>query len=444
MENNKEIINKEEKEDIIKDDKKESETSNDITEKDFNELNNDISKLLIEMKKEKDCENENFEEDEKELNDYNNVFSSNTISTCSMDYFDNSNNDQTVNKSKIINNNNNNNNYENNLETINMLNSFNSIQNETKFDSEKNINNNNKNIINNLDNNNRINNFCYNNIFNNDNNNYINDNKLNNIDNNGFFYNNNKEIINNQNYMNNYMCNINNKYANNNNSLKNNNGINLNNNINIINNNYNYINFQILNYKNYITSFSSCSADKNKTDSPKNLINLDNVLKGQDKRTTIIMRNIPNQYTISKLLREINKKFYHKYDVVYLPKNLMNNINYGYAFVNFIDYMHLVFFCDLFEGKKWNCINCNKRCQLAYSKYQGKDELLNYIHKTLGIESDFNTNDNLKNSFFINDSDKYVNPPIEIPIKYFIHFKTYYPFSLCHSKNDKIFIIDKF
>ena len=454
MEKDKEKLNMEEKEDITKKDKKESETNNDITEEDYNELNNDISKMLIEMKKEKDSENDNLEEDDKELNNYDlDFFSSNTISTCSMDFFDQTNNDKIENKSNSIINNNNP--FEKKIENLNMINPYNSIQNDIKFDSDKKVNNN---TNNNLDNNNNNKNIFYNNnLDNNDNNNFmniyknvnnnninINENIVNNIDNNNLIFNN-KESLSNHNLMNNYLFNnINNKFVNNI-SIESNNGTNLNKNINLNNNIYNFFNTHNLHYNKYF-SFSSFSAEKNLTniDTPNNIIHIDNILKGKDKRTTIIMRNIPYPYMISKLLREINKKFYHKYDVVYLPKNNNNNTNFGFAFINFIDYMHLVFFCDLFEGKKWNCINCNKRCQLAYSKFQGKNELLNYIHKKLGINSDFNTNDNLKNSFFINDSDKYAKPPIELPIKYFISFKTYYPYSLCHSKNDKIFVVDKF
>jgi hypothetical protein len=247
----------------------------------------------------------------------------------------------------------------------------------------------------------------------------------------------------NSNYLNNYF--INNKNSNYN-MNKNTNNINQNlgiNNFFEINKNFNN-----LNYQNIFTPSSSFSVGKNKNgvnvDSPKYFIHVENILQGKDKRTTVIIRNIPMSYSISKLLRDLNKKFYHKFDVVYLPKDNMSNTNLGFGFINFIDYMHLVYFYDLFEGKKWNCINHNKRCKLAYSKYQGKDKLMEYIHKKLGIETPFDIKDNLKNSFFINDEEKYAKPLIEIPLKYFDSFKKHYPYSLYHSKNDKIFIVDKY
>ena len=111
------------------------------------------------------------------------------------------------------------------------------------------------------------------------------------------------------------------------------------------------------------------------------MINLDNILKGKDKRTTLIIRNIPIRYSISILIKELNNKFYRKFDVVYLPKDYTNDFNLGFGFINFIEPIHLVAFCYKYEGKKWNCFNSHKRCQLAYSKYQGKNDLIKYIYK---------------------------------------------------------------
>ena len=67
------------------------------------------------------------------------------------------------------------------------------------------------------------------------------------------------------------------------------------------------------------------------------------------------------QYTITLLLQEINKNYYRKYDVVYLPQDFINNSNLGFGFINFLDHMYLVMFYEEFVGKKWNCFNSNKR-----------------------------------------------------------------------------------
>ena len=54
-------------------------------------------------------------------------------------------------------------------------------------------------------------------------------------------------------------------------------------------------------------------------DIANNIINIDNIISNKDKRTTLIIRNIPNKYTIALLLMELNINFKNKFDVIYLP-----------------------------------------------------------------------------------------------------------------------------
>ena len=337
----------------------------------------------------------------------------------------------------INNDNNNNNNALKNFINNNINNNDLNIQdkNQSNINNINFINNNNNIKMNNMNNNAFLNNI--NNSINNINGINLNGNLLNNLNNINILNYNNNQILNNN------MNNINQNY----NIIMNNNA-----NINNINQNYNLMinnNGNINNNQNkYFCSMSEGSiphhSNKDNVDSPKNIIHIENILKSKDKRTTLIIRNIPNRYTISLLLQEINKNYYRKYDVVYLPQDYINNSNLGFGFINFLDHMYLIMFYEEFVGKKWNCFNSNKRCQLAYSKYQGKNELTKYIHKKLGISSHYNSNENLKKSFFINNEDRYPRPLIEIPIKYYKSFHSYYPFSLCHIKDDKIFVVDKY
>ena len=337
----------------------------------------------------------------------------------------------------INNDNNNNNNALKNFINNNINNNDLNIQdkNQSNINNINFINNNNNIKMNNMNNNAFLNNI--NNSINNINGINLNRNLLNNLNNINILNYNNNQILNNN------MNNINQNY----NIIMNNNA-----NINNINQNYNLMinnNGNINNNQNkYFCSMSEGSiphhSNKDNVDSPKNIIHIENILKGKDKRTTLIIRNIPNRYTISLLLQEINKNYYRKYDVVYLPQDYINNSNLGFGFINFLDHMYLIMFYEEFVGKKWNCFNSNKRCQLAYSKYQGKNELTKYIHKKLGISSHYNSNENLKKSFFINNEDRYPRPLIEIPIKYYKSFHSYYPFSLCHIKDDKIFVVEKY
>lgn len=48
-------------------------------------------------------------------------------------------------------------------------------------------------------------------------------------------------------------------------------------------------------------------------------INLENIISGKDKRTTIMLRNIPNKYTLCNLVEEINQVYLGKIDYINLP-----------------------------------------------------------------------------------------------------------------------------
>ena len=207
-------------------------------------------------------------------------------------------------------------------------------------------------------------------------------------------------------------------------------------NINIFNNNNPFLNQTI--------SERSLTGQYN-IDNPYNIINLDNIIKNIDKRTTLIIRNIPNKYTIPLLLIELNEDFRGKFDTIYLPQDKIRDSNLGFGFINFINPFHLILFYEKFMGKKWNFFNSQKKCFLAYSNYQGKNDLVNYILKKLGIKDFYQNNilnEKLRKSIYINDV-KNIKVPIEIPIKYQIKFLNYNPFSLYYQKDDKVFIVEK-
>ena len=112
-------------------------------------------------------------------------------------------------------------------------------------------------------------------------------------------------------------------------------------------------------------------------------INIDNILKGIDTRTTVMIRHIPNKYSYKNLLEEINIVCKDKYDFFYLPQDSENNCNLGYAFINFINPLHIVYFYNIFKSRKWLLFNSFKECDLTFGKYQGKNELTSNIEKNM-------------------------------------------------------------
>ena len=56
---------------------------------------------------------------------------------------------------------------------------------------------------------------------------------------------------------------------------------------------------------------------------------------GEDARTTVMIRNIPNKYSQKVLLATLDEAgFYGQYDFFYLPIDFKNGCNVGYAFLN--------------------------------------------------------------------------------------------------------------
>ena len=125
-------------------------------------------------------------------------------------------------------------------------------------------------------------------------------------------------------------------------------------------------------------------------DIKKNIINLMDIFLCKDLRTTLMIKNIPNKYTISSFLDEINTYFKFTYDIFYLPIDYVNKCNLGFAFINFVEPFHIILFHELYSGKKWKKFNSEKICELLYAKYQGKKELIGHFEKgkVLSFESE--------------------------------------------------------
>ena len=153
-----------------------------------------------------------------------------------------------------------------------------------------------------------------------------------------------------------------------------------------------------------------------------NKIDIDLIIQGKDRRTTIMIKNIPNKYTINTFLDEINIDFKNKYDVFYLPIDYGNKCNLGFAFINFVDSFHIINFYDMYRGKKWKRFNSEKTCELLYAKKQGKKDLISHFEK--GKVLSFDSED--KRPLILPTPNPL--PNIVIPIKYYEKFKKFYPY----------------
>ena len=62
--------------------------------------------------------------------------------------------------------------------------------------------------------------------------------------------------------------------------------------------------------------------------------NIDRIIRGDDSRTTLMIKNIPSKYTSMMLLLAIDEHCQGIYDFIYLPIDFKNKCNVGYVFIN--------------------------------------------------------------------------------------------------------------
>jgi len=85
-------------------------------------------------------------------------------------------------------------------------------------------------------------------------------------------------------------------------------------------------------------------------------------------RTTVMMRNLPNNYTRSMLLDMLDSEgFSGLYDFVYLPIDFGRKANLGYAFVNLVSAEHVDAFWHAFDGFVRWVLPTAKVCEVSWS-----------------------------------------------------------------------------
>ena len=144
-------------------------------------------------------------------------------------------------------------------------------------------------------------------------------------------------------------------------------------------------NYKNNSYENRISinkNFNSIDGNKNSiNEKEKNfepIVNIKKVISLEDKRTTIMIKNIPNKFTRELLLNTIDQHFKDTYDLFILPTDGSRNKNFGYSFINFTSSYFIPYFYFMFNNKKWSSTNSKKICEITYSKVQGRANLISY------------------------------------------------------------------
>lgn len=113
----------------------------------------------------------------------------------------------------------------------------------------------------------------------------------------------------------------------------------------------------------------------------KYVINLLDIKTDKEKRTTVRMMNIPSYFRPLDLAKKIDEKFGIRperqnriYDFIYIPlsnNKKRENINAGYAFINFVSPKHILKFYSYFNGKKLKLKTSEKVCTITFASRQG-------------------------------------------------------------------------
>jgi hypothetical protein len=117
-------------------------------------------------------------------------------------------------------------------------------------------------------------------------------------------------------------------------------------------------------------------------------LDVDKISRGEDTRTTLMIKNIPNKYTSKMLLAAIDEQHGGTYDFLYLPIDFKNKCNVGYAFINMTSPSHIIHFYQGFNGKKWEKFNSEKVASLAYARIQGKAALVAHFQNSSLMNED--------------------------------------------------------
>ena len=186
-----------------------------------------------------------------------------------------------------------------------------------------------------------------------------------------------------------------------------------------------------INNKNFVNNKSNNINNKGNLKGEKQFLNLDDIVNGKDTRTTVMIRNIPIKYT-DQILTEALSEFNGKYDCLYMPYDYEKNGNKGYAFINFVNPLHILYFYEKFNGKKWVHFESSKICELNCAHFQGINEIQKHAKNYKGQKK--------PNYYSINESENLI-----IPLKYLPKLQKRFPkMKYIEKKEQNIFTVISF
>ena len=124
--------------------------------------------------------------------------------------------------------------------------------------------------------------------------------------------------------------------------------------------------------------------DTKKEKNKQNLINLEDIKSGKEKRTVVRLNPIPPNYSsfdvsklIDKYLNIENGKKQRIYRALYTPLCKVIGKNLGYCFIMMVKPEYVIQFYKTFNGRIFGKKKCKKECNVIWADIQGEDFLKN-------------------------------------------------------------------
>ncbi|KAK8814157.1 hypothetical protein WA158_008019 [Blastocystis sp. Blastoise] len=99
---------------------------------------------------------------------------------------------------------------------------------------------------------------------------------------------------------------------------------------------------------------------------------IQDLLNGTEKRTVVMIRNIPNRYKNVDLQTVFDTTAKNLYKIIYLPQDAKTTKNLGYAFIRFYTTTALADTMMVRQGQRWPNSNSQKRCMFYFAQFQEK------------------------------------------------------------------------
>ena len=125
--------------------------------------------------------------------------------------------------------------------------------------------------------------------------------------------------------------------------------------------------------------FSSIQNVSEKAKTNNYSISFEKIESGEDKRTTVLIKNIPNFISKDIFLKVLEGTGNINY--LYLPFNKFTCKNLGYAFVNVVNYKNIINLCNRLLKYKFDKIEDGKPIQINYYRVQGRTNLSKMLSK---------------------------------------------------------------